>query len=237
MDFIVVHRGKQAAVIGVMVISAVLANLPLSLAEAFLVQREYVLAVFGLLIMLGLFLFAKFSFLLLTALLVVGANLPDRWSLAIQLDKTPLIFALVVMVVGSLLNQTTKIIPVGLEPPKRIPNPEGLKALMAAISRRNERAVRTILAVNISVNMLDDEGRSPLMAAAASGQTEIVELLLAAGANVNLADASGRIAHDFALAAGQSALGLRLMPQVTPAADDSAAPMGTNTAFSGLAKT
>ena len=135
MDFLAAHRRKQTLLISIVAITAILANLPPSFSQSFFIEREYLLAVLGLLFMLGLFLYAKFSLLLLTTLLVIGANLPDRWSSAISVDKTPLIASLLIMVFASLLNQTKQLLPPGLEPPKRSKNPAGLTQMLRTAHR------------------------------------------------------------------------------------------------------
>lgn len=227
MDILFKHRQKQFALWLLVGITAILANLPRDLAARLHLQTEYLLGVLGLLIVLALFLFVRFSFFFLTILLIVGANLPDRWSAGLGVDKFPLIVALAVMILGSLVNQVSKIIPSGLEARPREKHPEGVRAMMAAIPRGQVRSVKTILAMNIDPNDFDEHGRTPLMAAAQAGQNEIIEVLIAAGAEIDFKSPDGLTAKDIALAAGQMAAATLLQQKLaagqTPPAIDQGA--------------
>lgn len=210
MDFSAKYRQKQIAVWVLVGLTAVLANIPREWAARLNLHTEFLLGVLGLLIVLALFFFARFSYFFLTMLLIVGANLPDRWSSGLQVDKMPLIIALGVMIFGSLLNHISRILPTGLEAKPKEVIPEGIRALMAAIPRGQERAVRTVVAMNIDLNHFDEAGRTPLMAAAAAGQTKIAEILIDAGAVVDLQSPDGLTAVAIAVQSGHMATAARL---------------------------
>jgi hypothetical protein len=216
MDFLARHRKHRIILVATVALIAILANLPKSISTALHLEPEYLMAVLGILLLLGLFLWEKVSLLLLTVLLVVGANLPERWALGLNFDKLPLYAALGFMVLGSLFNRWANLLPTGTEPPTRRINPEGFRALMTAIVRRQSRSVDVILKMNVAVDFIDENGLSPLMLAAATGQADIVEKLLAAGARPDLPDAEGRCARDHALKSGYDALAHRLSPADTP---------------------
>lgn len=216
MDFLARYRIQRIVLIGMVAVIAILAHLPRSITAGLYVEPEYLMAVLGLLVLLGLFLWAKFSLLLLTVLLVAGANLPDRWAAGLHFDKLPLYCALAFMIFGGLINRWANLLPSGVEPPARRVNPEGFKALMAAILRRQPRSVEVILKMNVAVDFIDENGFSPLMLAASTGQADVVDKLLAAGAQIDLANPDGRTAHDFARAAGQAVLAHRLAPAGAP---------------------
>lgn len=213
MDFATRYQQKRIAVWVLVAITAVLANVPREWAMRLNLHTEFLLGVLGLLVLLALFMFARFSYFFLTVLLIVGANLPDRWSLGLEIDRIPLIAALAIMVVGSLINQVSHVIPSGLEPPPKKKIPEGIKALMSAIGRGQDRAVKTIVRMNIDLNCVDESDRSPLMAAAAAGNGAIVDILLAGGAAVDLKSADGLTAVDLAMRAGHMDLAKKLQEQ------------------------
>jgi hypothetical protein len=210
MDFANNYRLKQITVWLLVGVTACLANLPKEWAAHLNLQVEYLLGVFGLLIVLALFLFTRFSYFLLTVLLIIGANLPDRWSHSLAIDKVPLITALCLMIVGSLLNQFVKILPSGLEPKAKVNNPEGIRALMSAIQRGQARSVQIIISMNIDLDVFDESGRTPLMAAAAAGQSAIVDMLSAAGAKIDLKTPDGLSAIDLATQSGHLAITAQL---------------------------
>ena len=210
MDYLTKQRHKQLAVWVLVGLTAILANIPREWAMRLNLHTEFLLGVLGVLIVLALFFFARFSYFFLTVLLIAGANLPDRWASGLNIDKVPLVIALAVMIAGSLLNQVSKILPSGLEPKPREANPEGIRALMAAIPRGQERAVKAVISMNVELNMFDDTGRTPLMAAAAAGQTTIAELLIGGGARIDLKSPDGLTAIDIAVKAGQMATAARL---------------------------
>lgn len=224
MDFASKHRRKQITLLTLVGATALLANMPREWAPQLGLQVEYLLGVLGLLLVLALFLFARFSYFLLTILLIVGANLPDRWSHSLAIDKTPLLAALVFMAIGSLINQFAKVLPSGLEPKAKTDSPEGIRALMAAIQRGQEHSIKVIVGMNINLNAFDESGRTPLMVAAAAGQTKIVEMLLNGGADVSLRNSAGLTAIDLAIQAGHRPTAACLQERLARTAPENAAP-------------
>jgi ankyrin repeat protein len=149
-------------------------------------------------VVLALFLYVRFFFFLLYALLAVGANLPEKWAEGLGISQTPLLFTLVVMVILSLANYSAKLMPSGLEPKKRKPNPEATKVLLHSIERGNLPYVNTVLTMDFDLDTIDDQGMTPLMHAAKHGNLKIVQALLKRGASPSLSGPSGR-ASDVAL--------------------------------------
>lgn len=205
MDFARSYRLKQITVWTLVGVTAILANLPREWAARFNLQVEYLLGVFGVLVVLSLFLFARFSYFLLTVLLIIGANLPDRWSHSLAIDKVPLIAALCFMILGSLVNQFAKVLPSGLEVKPRKSSPDGIRALMSAIQRGQEHSIQVIIGMHIDLNAFDESGRTPLMAAAEAGKTKIVGMLIGGGAQIDLKSTDSLGAIDLAVQGGHMA--------------------------------
>jgi hypothetical protein len=149
-------------------------------------------------VVLALFLYVRFFFFLLYALLAVGANLPGQWAEGLGISQTPLLVALIAMVALSLFNYGAKMLPSGLEPEKRKQNPEATKVLLSAVERGNMPYVKTLLTMDFDLDATDDQGMTPLMRAAQGGHFKIVQMLVKHGASVLVTGPAGR-ASDVAL--------------------------------------
>ena len=201
MDIIKRQKFREWALLGLVGTMALVANLPRHLLDRIGVEAGLMMGVLGLMVVLALFLYVKFFFFLLYALLAIGANVPEKWAAGLGISQTPLLGALIVMVALSLLNYRVKMLPSGLEPKKRKQNPEAMQVLLNAIERGNISYVRTVLSMNFDLDTLDDQGTSPLMRAARRGDLRIVEMLVKGGASPAQAGPSGKAA-DIALRNG-----------------------------------
>lgn len=201
--------------LGLVALTAVIANLPGSLLEPLGVRPGYLLALLGLIVVLALFLYLRVFFFLLYVLLAIGANVPAQWADALGISQMALLITLVAMVALSLLNYGVKLLPSGIEStsaPEHKPSAEGTKALLIAIERGNAMQVRQILAMEIDPDQPGGNGITPLMLAAQLGHADMVDALLAAGADMRLTNADGRNAHDMALRKGHAAIVKKLTP-------------------------
>lgn len=198
MDIVKQKQIREWTLLGLVGTMALVANLPSRVLGAIGVETSLLMGVLGVMVVLALFLYVRFFFFLLYALLAVGANLPEKWAEGLGVSQTPLLFALVVMVILSLANYSAKLMPTGLEPKKRKPNPEATKVLLNAIERSNLAYVNTVLTMDFDLDTFDEEGVTPLMRAARHGNLKIVQALLKRGASPSLAGPSGR-ASDVAL--------------------------------------
>lgn len=194
MDQFEARRRREWMLVGLVLLLAVLANLPHDLSQALHLNTNYLVAVLGLMVLLALFLYVRFTFFLLYALLVVGANLPDQWADGLGVSRMPLLIALGFMVAGSLVNQVTRLVPSGLEPKPKVKSSEGTRALCGAVERNNLSLARRVLAMEIDPNQMDEQGRLPLAMAAMNGHLPLVQALLQAGANPTQAAGDGQTA-------------------------------------------
>lgn len=203
------HRRRQLLLMSLVAVAAVLANLPQPLSQALGLQREYLLAVLGIVTILGFFLYSRFSLFLLTVLLALGANLPDRWAQAFGINTLPLIVALLVMILAAMINQATKLLPSGLEihADAKLKSADGTHALVSAINRGQSKVIRSIVRYSsLDLDQADEDGITPLQAAAARGDRAIVELLLSCGANPFVVGKDGRTGATIAEASGNHSL-------------------------------
>jgi len=204
MDFLQARKYKEWALVGLVGIATLFALLPAEITDQFSINRGYIAAVLGILLVIALFLYLKFAFFIMVALLVIGANLTDAWSETLGISKLPLIIALIAMVGISLINYVVSILPTGLEPKPREKSPEGIKAMFYAIEKDNLVYAQKVLSMNFDPNLLSDNGYTPLQYAAMRGNAQMVELFIRNGANVAMLSKDGESAAELALKLGHN---------------------------------
>ena len=202
MDFVAVRIRRESMLMVMVIIVAVVANLPADVLQSAGIDRRWMMAVLGLVVMIALFLYLKVFVFLLCILLAVGANLPDQWADGLGISKLPLLVALAIMVIGSLLNYGTKAVPMGLEPPPRKKSVESTNALIQAIEKNQTYKLKTILGMGFDPNVPNDQGESPLHVAAARGDLIVAGLLLKNGADPDLPRRDGTTPMQLAVKGG-----------------------------------
>jgi ankyrin repeat protein len=204
MDFLQARKYKEWALVGLVGVATLFALLPVEITDQFSINRGYIAAVLGILLVIALFLYLKFAFFIMVALLVIGANITDAWSDTLGISKLPLIIALIAMVGISLINYVVSILPTGLEAKPRDKSPEGVKAMFYAIEKDNLVYAQKVLSMNFDPNLLSDNGYSPLQYAAMRGNAQMVELFIRNGANVAMLSKDGESAAELALKLGHN---------------------------------
>ncbi len=204
MDFLQARKYKEWALFGLVSIATVFALLPPQLAEQYSIDRGYVAAILGIVLVFALFIYLKFAFFIMVALLVIGANVTDSWSDTLGISKIPLIIALVAMVGISLINYVVSILPTGLEPKPREKSPEGVKAMFYAIEKDNLVYAQKVLSMGFDPNLLHENGYTPLQYAALRGNAQMAELFVRNGASINALSKEGESAMELALKMGHS---------------------------------
>jgi hypothetical protein len=198
MDIVKQKQIREWTLLGLVGTMALTANLPRHVLGSIGVEPDLLMAVLGLMVVFALFLYVRFFFFLLYALLAIGANLPDQLLEGLGISQAPLLAALIAMVALSLFNYGAKMFPSGLEPQPRKQNKEATQVLLDAIERGNHAYVKTLLTMDFDLDTTDDNGLSPLMYASQRGDLKIVQMMLRRGASPSLAGPSGR-ASDVAL--------------------------------------
>ncbi len=204
MDFLQAKKYREWALVGLVGVATIFAMLPPNYAEQLSIDRGYIAAILGILLVIALFLYLKFAFFIMVALLVIGANVTDSWSDTLGISKLPLIIALIAMVGISLINYVVSILPTGLEPKPREKSPEGVKAMFYAIEKDNLVYAQKVLSMGFDPNLISDNGYTPLQYAAMRGNAQMVELFIRNGANVGLLSRSGESSVELALKMGHS---------------------------------
>lgn len=204
MDFLQARKYKEWALVGLVALATLFALLPADVAEQYSIDRGYIAAILGILLVIALFMYLKFAFFIMVALLVIGANVTDTWSDTLGISKLPLIIALIAMVGISLINYVVSILPTGLEAKPRDRSPEGVKAMFYAIEKDNLVYAQKVLSMNFDPNLLNDNGYTPLQYAAMRGNPQMVELFIRNGANVTVMSKEGESAVELALKLGHT---------------------------------
>jgi len=203
-DLLTRMRVREVLLFGLIAMTAVLANLPVETLEDYGIQRNYLLAVLGCGIVIGLFFYLRFFFFLAMVLLVLGANLDQTVADSLNISKIPLILAMVAMVGISLINYVVKLLPTGLESKPKERSPEGVRALFYAIEKSNLVYAQKVLEMNFDCNLQHENGYTPLAYAAMKGNTRMVELLIRNGASPALVTKDGDSPSELALRFGHS---------------------------------
>jgi hypothetical protein len=205
LDFLTKLRIRELVLMGLITITAVLANLPEEYVEDRLgVSSETLLALLGIAVIIGLFLYLKFFLFVAVVLLIAGANMPEQIAEGLNISKVPIVLALVALVGVGLINYVVKVLPTGLEPKPKEKSPEGIRALFYAIEKSNLVYAQKVLSMNFDPNLLHDNGYTPLAYAAMKGSVPMVELLLRNGASASLTTREGDTAVELALRYGHA---------------------------------
>src|SRR5258708_2905461 len=205
LDFLTRLRIREMVLMGLITITAVLANLPHEYVQDTLgVSHTTLLAILAIAVIFGLFLYLKFGLFVVVLLLIAGANMPEQIADGLQISKVPIVLALVALVGVGLINYVVKLVPTGLEPRAREKSPEGIKALFYGIEKNNLVYAQKVLSMNFDPNMHHDNGYTPLAYAAMKGSLPMIELLLRTGGDPNMVTKEGDTAVELALRMGHA---------------------------------
>jgi len=179
LDFLTKLRIRELILMGLITITAVLANLPHEYVEETLgVSHGTLLAVLAIAVIIGLFLYLKFGLFVAVVLLIAGANMPEQIADGLNISRIPIVLALVALVGVGLINYIVKLLPTGLEPRPKEKSPEGVKALFYAIEKSNLVYAQKVLSMNFDPNLHHENGYTPLAYPAMKGSVPMLELLL-----------------------------------------------------------
>jgi uncharacterized protein len=203
IDFLTRLRLRETVLMGLITITAVLANLPHDYVEQRLgFDPNLLIAVLACMVIFGLFLYLKFFFFLAVVLLIAGANMPDQIAEGLHISKLPLVLALVALVGLSLVNTVVKLLPTGLEPRGKEASAEAVRALFYAVEKGNPEYATKVLELNFDPNLRHASGYTALAYAAMKGSVPLIEVLLRHGADPRLATRDGDTPVEVALRFG-----------------------------------
>jgi len=203
-DLLTRMRIREVLLFGLILIAAVLAQLPAESLDDYGINRNFLLGVLGCGIIFGLFFYLRFFFFLAVVLLILAANLDEQISEYIEISKVPVVLALVAMVGISLINYVVKLMPTGLEPKAKEKSPEGVRALFYAIEKSNLVYAQKVLEMNFDPNLQHENGYTALAYAAMKGNARMVELLLKNGADPTATTKEGDTPVELALRLGHA---------------------------------
>ncbi len=205
LDFLTKLRVRELILMGLIAVTALLANLPEEYVEETLgVSRATLVAVLGVAVIIGLFLYLKTGLFIAVVLLIAGANMPDQIAEGLNVSKIPIVLALVALVGVGLINYVVKLVPTGLEPKPKEKSTEGVRALFYAIEKNNLVYAQKVLSMNFDPNLHHDNGYTPLAYAAMRGSLPMIELLLRNSADPTQATKEGDTPVELALRFGHA---------------------------------
>ena len=205
VDFLTRLRIRELILMGLIGITAVLANLPREYIEETLgISHGTLLAILAIAVIVGLFLYLKFGLFVVVLMLIAGANMPAQIADGLNISKIPIVLALIALVGVGLINYVVKLVPTGLEPKPREKSPEGIRALFYAIEKGNPVYAQKVLSMNFDPNLVHDNGYTPLAYAAMKGNVAMIELLLRNGADPSLVTREGDTPVELALRMGHA---------------------------------
>ena len=205
MDFLTRTRIRELVLMGLITLTALLANLPREYVEENLgMDPTTLLAVLAIAIIFGLFFYLKFFFFVAVVLLIAGANMPEQIAEGLNVSKIPIVLALVALVGIGLINYLVHLVPTGLEQKPKEKSPEGVRALFYAIEKNNLVYAQKVLSMNFDANLQHDNGYTPLAYAAMKGSVPMVELLLKNGALASVDTRDGDTPVELALRFGHA---------------------------------
>ena len=200
LDFLTRLRIRELLLMGLLLLAAVMANLPEEyVGETLGVSQDVLVACLGIAVIIGLFLYLKTGLFIAVVLLIAGANMPDQIAEGLNVSKIPILLALVALVGVGLINYVIKLVPTGLEPKPKEKSAEGVRALFYAIEKNNLVYAQKVLAMNFDPNLHHENGYTPLAYAAMRGSVPMIELLLRNGADPNQATIEGDSPVELAL--------------------------------------
>ena len=234
LDFLTKLRIRELILMGLITITAVLANLPEEYVEDTLgVNRATLVAMLGIAVIIGLFLYLKTGLFIAVVLLIAGANMPDQIAEGLNISKIPIVLALVALIGVGLINYVVKLVPTGLEPRPKEKSAEGVRALFYAIEKNNLVYAQKVLGMNFDPNLHHDNGYTPLAYAAMRGSLPMIELLLRNGADPQQTTKEGDTPVELALRFGHAEVadGLKVARRAAASGlPDSEAPAPVTTA-------
>jgi uncharacterized protein len=233
LDFLTRMRIRELILLGLITLSALLANLPREYVEDTLgLSQDATIAVLGIAVIVGLFLYLKFGLFVAVLLLIAGANMPEQIAEGLHISKIPIILSLVALVGVGLINYFVKMIPTGLEPRPKEKSAEGVRALFYAIEKNNLVYAQKVLTMNFDPDLQHENGYTPLAYAAMKGNPAMIELLLRNGASPALATREGDSPVELALRMGHNEVA-DLLKQARRAAAEAPAAAGEALAQAG----
>lgn len=200
---------KDIALVGMVTLMSIGANLPESFMAQLGINQTYLLIGLVAVVAVSLVRYLKFTLVLVIAIMAVGANLPQDLAKEIGIDPQIMLFALLAMVGTSFINFIIKL-PKGVKPIAQINSLHGSRTLCHAAAKGHASMVYSLISAGINPNFKDERGQLPLVVAAASGQALVVKLLLDNGADFNGRDSNGLNAMEAASKAGFSQTALLL---------------------------
>ena len=168
-------HAREIALVALVALAAVLANLPEEILDRFGVERDFLLGLLALTVFIALFLYLKFQFFFLVVLLPTGLEpKPKEQSaegikvLFYAIEKGNLVYA-------------QKLLSQNFDPNLVADN--GYTPLMYAAARGDPKMVELLLRNGANVNIVSDDGDTAIELALRIGSQECADILKKARAD------------------------------------------------------
>jgi ankyrin repeat protein len=205
LDFVTRLRVRELILMGLITLTALLANLPHEyVSDTLGIEPAMLLALLAIAVIIGLFLYLKFGLFVAVLLLIAGANMPQQIAEGLNISKMPIVLSLLALVGVGLINAVVKLMPTGLEPRPRQKSAEAVRALFYAIEKGNTVYAQKVLSMRYDANIHHENGYTPLAYAAMKGNVPMIDVLLRNGANPSLATREGDTPVELALRLGHA---------------------------------
>jgi hypothetical protein len=191
---------KDMAMLGIVVLLSVTANLPDSLIGQY-VNRDILLTALAAVVIIALFRYLRWMLFLMVAVLAIGANLPEQMASVLNVDPVIMVATLVALVLISILNHLFKLLPTDKKETRRIDNSQSRHAVLEAIRSGNASKLQHLLNMHVEINFLQD-GTSPAHLVAEQGNNEMMQALLNHDVNLNVINRDGLTPVEVAMAFG-----------------------------------
>lgn len=190
-----------------LLIVVVLLSIAANLSEEYaFVDRRVLIGILVVIVCVSLVRYVRAILVVITAVLVIGANLPREWAQEFGVNRIVLLATLCAMVAVAVFNHYMKKVPTGEESEHRAKSMYGARTLFNAVMEGRIKSVQGLIHSGVNVNVRTLSGKTPLMAASSRGYADIVQLLLNAGARTNETDAEGNTALSIARHNGYSTI-------------------------------
>lgn len=191
---------KDMAMLGIVVLLSVTANLPDSLIGQY-VNRDILLTALAAVVIIALFRYLRWMLFLMVAVLAIGANIPEQMASVLNIDPVIMVVTLVVLVLISILNHLFKLLPADKKESRRIDNSQSRHAVLEAIKSGSTSKLQHLLNMHVEINFLQD-GTSPAHLVAEQGNNEMMQVLLNHEVNLNVVNRDGLTPLEVAMAFG-----------------------------------
>lgn len=184
---------QDSATVGLVAMMAIALNIPSHMPVD--IDRKYLIGALAGIIAIALVKYIRFTLVLATLALVVGANIPQSLAAGMGFEPWVLTVTLLSLVALGLVHRLLKHTPSWLDPNNHAYSIKshlyGVHAMFKAIEHGRDSSVAALLRQGVDPDVRAAGGETPLMYAAARNRDMIVQMLIDNGADASLRNDEG----------------------------------------------